>query len=86
MPELESTQKTYGPFAYYSNPAKVAAAPASGGSVAIEHLVAGDINDVNAIWNTIYTLSGGESVELLISNGSFRLTPSGGAQFSFVGR
>jgi len=83
MPNLESTQNTYGPVDYYARPAKVAAAP--GGSVIIEHLVAGDVNDVAAVWNTIHTLNGGESIELLIGNAAFRITPTGGAQYSFVG-
>lgn len=85
MPKLENTQKTYGPFSYYAKPAKVAASAMPGGSVTIEHLVAGDMGTPSAIWNVIHSLNAGESIELLISNGSFRLTPVGGAQFSFVG-
>lgn len=85
MLKLESTTKTYGPFAYYSKPAKVAATGTAGGSVTIEHLVAGDIDAPEAIWNQIHTLNVNESIELLICNGAFRLTPTGGAQFSFVG-
>lgn len=79
MTQLINIQTTLGPYAYYAKPGTLIVR-ANGGSLALEVLA-----DRSAdVWITDRTFSEDGVHKVDVNNSTIRLTPAGGAEFSFV--
>ncbi len=79
MTQLTDTQKVLGPYAYYAKPGTLIVR-ANGGNVTLEVLA----DQAADIWiaDQVFDKDGVHKVD--VNNSTIRLSPAGGAAFSFV--
>lgn len=79
MTQLKNSQEIFGPYVYYTKPGTLIVR-ANGGDITLDVLA----DQTNDIWVTDQVFSEDGVHKVDVSNSTIRLTPLGGAEFSFV--